>query len=359
MKDAIALYEQTLADRERVHGPDHRDTLTARGNLASVYHAAGRLVERGAAVRADRWPAVSGSLGRTIRTPSPRGPTWPWPITRRTGRRGGDAAAADPGDCEQVLPPDHPLTQSVRENLRGRAPGLTAARYPRAHAPTDRHVLVVAALGGRQSVVHPTARPLAAVVSRCLRPQSDCLVAADRPPAGAHHPSPRRSPCPPPHHIDPVTASAAAAAADSLLASQQRSAELELAIAREPAAFRVLTGDRPTGAAAPRPLLRHAAQPGPAAGRRRRAVRADRRLPGHHRPDAPRPAARRRARPGRRLPGRRHRPRPGDDLRAQPGRGAEPAPAAVPQPGQRRRGGPEPDGQGRDGGGRPGAASPR
>jgi tryptophanyl-tRNA synthetase len=51
----------------------------------------------------------------------------------------------------------------------------------------------------------------------------------------------------------PAPASAAAAmtasaAADTLLASQQRSAELELAIARNPAGFRVLTGDRPTGA---------------------------------------------------------------------------------------------------------------
>jgi tryptophanyl-tRNA synthetase len=34
----------------------------------------------------------------------------------------------------------------------------------------------------------------------------------------------------------------------SLLVSEQRSAELELAIARDPAAYRVLTGDRPTGA---------------------------------------------------------------------------------------------------------------
>jgi tryptophanyl-tRNA synthetase len=36
-------------------------------------------------------------------------------------------------------------------------------------------------------------------------------------------------------------------ATGSLLASQQRSTDLELAIARDPAGFRVLTGDRPTG----------------------------------------------------------------------------------------------------------------
>jgi tryptophanyl-tRNA synthetase len=46
----------------------------------------------------------------------------------------------------------------------------------------------------------------------------------------------------------PLTVTDPAAAADTLLASQQRSDELELAIARNPASFRVLTGDRPTGA---------------------------------------------------------------------------------------------------------------
>ena len=32
--EAIPLHEQTLADRERVLGPDHPDTLTSRDNLA-------------------------------------------------------------------------------------------------------------------------------------------------------------------------------------------------------------------------------------------------------------------------------------------------------------------------------------
>jgi hypothetical protein len=38
----ITLYEQTLAARERVLGPDHRDTLASRGSLAHAYQAAGR-----------------------------------------------------------------------------------------------------------------------------------------------------------------------------------------------------------------------------------------------------------------------------------------------------------------------------
>ena len=43
LDQAIALYEQTLADRLRILGPDHPDTLTSRNNLAHAHRAAGRL----------------------------------------------------------------------------------------------------------------------------------------------------------------------------------------------------------------------------------------------------------------------------------------------------------------------------
>ena len=36
------MHEQTLADRERVLGPDHRDTLASRNNLANAYQETGR-----------------------------------------------------------------------------------------------------------------------------------------------------------------------------------------------------------------------------------------------------------------------------------------------------------------------------
>jgi tetratricopeptide (TPR) repeat protein len=41
----MPLFERTLADRERVLGPDHPSTLTARGNLAIAYRDAGRVAE--------------------------------------------------------------------------------------------------------------------------------------------------------------------------------------------------------------------------------------------------------------------------------------------------------------------------
>ena len=43
---AIPLFEQTLADRERVLGLDHPDTLSSRSNLARAYWSAGDLGAR-------------------------------------------------------------------------------------------------------------------------------------------------------------------------------------------------------------------------------------------------------------------------------------------------------------------------
>ena len=79
MTQAIPLYEQTLADCERVLGPAHPDTLACRGNLAHAYHTVGRQTE-----------ALS--------------------IFERTLT-----------DCERALGPDHPLTRTARENLEAAA----------------------------------------------------------------------------------------------------------------------------------------------------------------------------------------------------------------------------------------------
>ncbi|MGW5555523.1 tetratricopeptide repeat protein, partial [Nocardia beijingensis] len=73
--EAIPLYERTLADRERVSGADHPDTLVSRNNLASAYLSAGRVVE-----------AI--------------------PLLERTLT-----------DCERALGADHPTAGVVRNNL--------------------------------------------------------------------------------------------------------------------------------------------------------------------------------------------------------------------------------------------------
>jgi tetratricopeptide (TPR) repeat protein len=75
MSRAIPLYEQALADRRRILGQDHPQTLTSGNNLAGAYQAA-------------------GDLDRAI------------PLFEQ--------ALAD---CVRVLGADHPQTKIVRGNL--------------------------------------------------------------------------------------------------------------------------------------------------------------------------------------------------------------------------------------------------
>ena len=42
MGEAIAIFESLLADRERILGLKHPDTLATRNGLAGAYRAAGR-----------------------------------------------------------------------------------------------------------------------------------------------------------------------------------------------------------------------------------------------------------------------------------------------------------------------------
>ena len=45
LQDAIELFERNLADRERILGKEHPDTLASRRNLARAYESVGRLAE--------------------------------------------------------------------------------------------------------------------------------------------------------------------------------------------------------------------------------------------------------------------------------------------------------------------------
>ncbi|MFT7837749.1 tetratricopeptide repeat protein [Saccharothrix sp. BKS2] len=114
---AIPLFEATLADCERVLGSDHRNTLTSRNNLASVYETAGdlgRAIPLYEATLADR-ERVLGSDHRNT-------------LTSRNNlacayRAAGDLGRAIPlfeaalADCERVLGPDQPDTLNSRNNL--------------------------------------------------------------------------------------------------------------------------------------------------------------------------------------------------------------------------------------------------
>ena len=114
---AIAVGEPLLADRERVLGPDHPDTLTARNDLAEAYQAAGRAAEA--------IPLHERTLADSERV---LGPDHPDTLTSRNNLAlaywdAGRAAEAIPlhqrtlADSERVLGPDHPDTLTSRNNL--------------------------------------------------------------------------------------------------------------------------------------------------------------------------------------------------------------------------------------------------
>jgi tetratricopeptide (TPR) repeat protein len=115
--EAIVLLERTLADRERVLGPDHPDTLQSRNNLALAYWAAGRAAEA--------IPLHERTLADYERT---LGPDHPSTLGSRNNLAlaywaTGRAAEAIPlhertlADYERTLGPDHPSTLTSRNNL--------------------------------------------------------------------------------------------------------------------------------------------------------------------------------------------------------------------------------------------------
>jgi tetratricopeptide (TPR) repeat protein len=128
IREAIAAYEQTLAARERVQGLDHKETRTARTHLAAAYQQAGRLADAIAQYEHALADSERVQGARDIET-----------LTDRCSLAGALFAAGrlmevvtllrqTQADCERYLGVDHPLTRTVRENLR-------AATTTRAGAP--------------------------------------------------------------------------------------------------------------------------------------------------------------------------------------------------------------------------------
>ena len=114
---AIMLGERLVADQERVLGPDHPDTLTARNNLAVAYQDAGRLDE--AAVLHEQALAARGRI---------QGADHPDTLQSRDNLALAYRAAGRLDEAislheqalaarERVLGPDHPNTLVSRHNL--------------------------------------------------------------------------------------------------------------------------------------------------------------------------------------------------------------------------------------------------
>ena len=115
--EAIELYEQVLAEYERVLGSDHPDTLTVRNNLAGAYKSAGRLAEA-----VELFEQVLAEYERVL------GSDHPDTLAARNNLAGAYYFAGRFGeaiellgrvlaDRVRVLGPDHPDTLTTRNNL--------------------------------------------------------------------------------------------------------------------------------------------------------------------------------------------------------------------------------------------------
>ena len=117
--EAIELYEQVLAERERVLGADHLDTLTVRNNLAGAYKSAGRFGEA-----IELFERVLAEYERVL------GADHPDTLTVRNNLAGAYKSAGRLAEAvelfeqvlaeyERVLGSDHPDTLAARNNLAG------------------------------------------------------------------------------------------------------------------------------------------------------------------------------------------------------------------------------------------------
>ena len=117
LAEAVELFERVLADRVRVLGPDHPDTLAARNNLAGAYYSVGRFGEA-----IELFERVLAERERVL------GSDHPGTLTTRNSLAGAYYFAGRFGEAiellgrvlaerERVLGPDHPDTLTTRNNL--------------------------------------------------------------------------------------------------------------------------------------------------------------------------------------------------------------------------------------------------
>ena len=115
--EAIELFEQVLADRVRVLGPDHPDTLNARNNLAGAYDSVGRFgeaIELYEQVLAERERVLGADHPDTLNARNNLAVAYD-----SVGRFGEAIELFERvlAEYERVLGADHPDTLTVRDNL--------------------------------------------------------------------------------------------------------------------------------------------------------------------------------------------------------------------------------------------------
>jgi tetratricopeptide (TPR) repeat protein len=119
LTEAIPLYEDTLADSRRVLGDDHPDTLASRNNLAGAYMSAGRLTEA-----IPLYEETLADLRRVL------GDDHPHTLAAKNdlavalwqeGRRAEAVAMAEAAeaDARLCLSPDHEVARTLAETVAG------------------------------------------------------------------------------------------------------------------------------------------------------------------------------------------------------------------------------------------------
>ena len=116
-EDSIEFYEQMLAEREWVLGPDHPYTLTARNNLAGAYKSAGRFgeaIELYEQVLAERERVLGADDPDTLNARNNLAGAY-----KSVGRLAEAIELYEQvlADRVRVLGPDHPDTLNTRDNL--------------------------------------------------------------------------------------------------------------------------------------------------------------------------------------------------------------------------------------------------
>ena len=119
LAEAIELFKQVLAERERMLEADHPDTLTVRNNLASAYGDVGRFgeaIELFKQVLAERERVLGADHPDTLITRNNLAGAY-----RSVGRFGEAVELFEQvlAERERLLGPDHPDTLNTRNNLAG------------------------------------------------------------------------------------------------------------------------------------------------------------------------------------------------------------------------------------------------
>ena len=205
--EAIPLFEQTLAMRQRMLGPDDPETLTSQDNLASAYQDAGRIAE---AIRL--YELNLEARERLL------GPDHPTTLNSRGNlaaayRDGGRIAEAiallkrTVADRERVLGPDHPDSQASRKNLANayRAAGRAAEAIPLEKTLVGRRDRV---LGPDHPDTQASPKILATAnqdgwrVDKAIPPPEQTVVARESQPPGGQRPPVDFSPLTETRHSD-------------------------------------------------------------------------------------------------------------------------------------------------------------